>query len=83
MPGIFWLVPVISLVTILFIIYLARYVLAKDTGTPKMREVGDMIFEGAWAFLNRQYRTIGILSIFVAVAVGVVVGALVRRQHPR
>ncbi len=76
MPGIFWLVPVISLVTILFIIYLARYVLAKDTGTPKMREVGDMIFEGAWAFLNRQYRTIGILSIFVAVAVGVVVGVL-------
>jgi K(+)-stimulated pyrophosphate-energized sodium pump len=76
MPGIFWLVPVISLVTILFIIYLARYVLAKDTGTPKMREIGDMIFEGAWAFLNRQYRTIGILSILVAVAVGVVVGVL-------
>jgi K(+)-stimulated pyrophosphate-energized sodium pump len=76
MPGIFWLVPVIALVTIIFIVYLARYVLAKDTGTPKMKEVGDMIFEGAWAFLNRQYRTIGILSIFIAVTVGVVVGLL-------
>ncbi len=76
MPGIFWLVPIISLVTVIFIIYLARYVLAKDTGTAKMKEVGDMIFEGAWAFLNRQYRTIAILSVFVAVAIGVVVGLL-------
>ncbi|APV43822.1 K(+)-stimulated pyrophosphate-energized sodium pump [Dehalogenimonas formicexedens] len=76
MPGIFWIVPVIALVTVLFIVYLARYVLAKDTGTPKMREVGDMIFEGAWAFLNRQYRTIGILSVFVAIFVGIVVGLL-------
>jgi len=76
MPGIFWLVPIISLVTVIFIIYLARYVLAKDTGTPKMKEVGDMIFEGAWAFLNRQYRTIAIISIVVAVAIGVVVGLL-------
>ena len=58
MPGIFWLVPVVALVTVIFIIYLARYVLAKDTGTPKMKEIGDMIFQGAWAFLNRQYRTI-------------------------
>jgi len=82
MPGIFWLVPVISLVTILFIVYLARYVLAKDTGTPKMKEVGDMIFEGAWAFLNRQYRTIGILSIVVAVAVGVIVGLLSGENTP-
>ncbi|KTB49059.1 sodium-translocating pyrophosphatase [Dehalogenimonas alkenigignens] len=82
MPGIFWLVPVISLVTVLFIVYLARFVLAKDTGTPKMREVGDMIFEGAWAFLNRQYRTIGILSIFVAVAVGAIVGLLSGENTP-
>ncbi|XUX00811.1 MAG: sodium-translocating pyrophosphatase [Dehalogenimonas sp.] len=76
MPGIFWIVPVICLVTVLFIIYLARYVLAKDTGTPKMKEVGDMIFEGAWAFLNRQYRTIAMLAVITAVVVGVVVGLL-------
>ena len=76
MPPIFWLVPIISLITVIFILYLARYVLAKDTGTPKMKEVGDMIFEGAWAFLNRQYRTIGILSIVVAIGIGVLVGLL-------
>ncbi len=33
-----------------------------------------MIFEGAMAFLRRQYRTIAMLSIFVAVAIGLIVG---------
>jgi K(+)-stimulated pyrophosphate-energized sodium pump len=41
-----------------------------------MKEIGDMIFEGAWAFLKRQYRTIGIISVIVAVAIGVIVGLL-------
>jgi K(+)-stimulated pyrophosphate-energized sodium pump len=41
-----------------------------------MEEIGGMIFEGAWAFLKRQYSTIGWLSIIVAVAVGALVGLL-------
>jgi K(+)-stimulated pyrophosphate-energized sodium pump len=76
MPGIFWIVPIVCLITVIFTIYLARDVLRKDTGTPKMKEIGDMIFEGAWAFLKRQYRTIGIISIIVAVVIGVLVGLL-------
>lgn len=35
-----------------------------------------MIFEGAWAFLKRQYTTIGWLSIVIAVVVGALVGLL-------
>jgi K(+)-stimulated pyrophosphate-energized sodium pump len=41
-----------------------------------MEEIGGMIFEGAWAFLKRQYSTIGWLSIIVAVVVGTLVGVL-------
>jgi K(+)-stimulated pyrophosphate-energized sodium pump len=41
-----------------------------------MKEIGDMIFEGAWAFLKRQYSTIGILSLVVAVIIGVLVALL-------
>jgi len=41
-----------------------------------MEEIGGMIFEGAWAFLKRQYSTIGWLSIIVAVVVGALVGLL-------
>src|SRR4030066_2168245 len=76
MPGIFWLVPVAGLVTVVFAIMLARNVLRADAGTPKMKEIGDMIFEGAWAFLKRQYTTIGILSLLVAVIIGVLVALL-------
>ena len=48
---------------------LARQVLAADTGKPEMRAISDAIREGAEAFLSRQYRTIGILSIVAALAI--------------
>jgi len=76
MPGIFWMVPIAGLVTVIFAILLTRNVLRRDPGTPKMKEIGDMIFEGAWAFLKRQYSTIGILSLVIAVIIGVLVALL-------
>src|SRR4030042_5426850 len=76
MPGIFWLVPIAGLITVIFSILLARNVLRRDPGTPKMKEIGDMIFEGAWAFLKRQYSTIGIFSLVIAVIIGVLVALL-------
>ncbi|MBM3174430.1 MAG: sodium-translocating pyrophosphatase [Chloroflexi bacterium] len=76
MPGIFWIVPIAGIATVLFAIYLAVNVLRRDPGTPKMKEIGDMIFEGAWAFLKRQYSTIGALSVVVAVIIGILVALL-------
>jgi K(+)-stimulated pyrophosphate-energized sodium pump len=76
MPSIFWIVPIAALVTVIFAALLARNVLRRDAGTPKMKEIGDMIFEGAWAFLKRQYSTIGILALVVAVIIGVLVALL-------
>jgi K(+)-stimulated pyrophosphate-energized sodium pump len=76
MPGIFWVVPIAGVLTVLFAVWLAMNVLRRDSGTPKMKEIGDMIFEGAWAFLKRQYGTIAIYSIVLAVIIGVVVGLL-------
>ena len=48
---------------------LAREVLAADTGKPEMRAIADAIREGAEAFLSRQYRTIGLLSVVAAAAI--------------
>jgi K(+)-stimulated pyrophosphate-energized sodium pump len=76
MPGIFWIVPIAGVITVLFAIYLANNVLRRESGTPKMKEIGDMIFEGAWAFLKRQYSTITILSVVVAAIIGIIVGLL-------
>jgi K(+)-stimulated pyrophosphate-energized sodium pump len=55
-----------GLIAVLFAIYLARDVLSRDTGTVEMQAVAGTIFEGAVAFIRRQYSTIGILALEVA-----------------
>ena len=69
-----WIVPVAGVVTILFAFYMAWDVLRRDTGNDAMRAVASAIFEGAMAFLKRQYRTIGILAIVTAVLIGFLIG---------
>src|ERR687897_2058493 len=56
----------VSCLSLVFAVYLARWVLARDTGTPKMREISDAIKEGAEAFLSRQNRTIILMSVMLA-----------------
>jgi K(+)-stimulated pyrophosphate-energized sodium pump len=48
---------------------LARNVLAADTGTPKMKEIALAVQEGAEAFLKRQFRTIGIIVVPLAILI--------------
>lgn len=68
-----YVIPTAGLLAILFALYLARKVLGADTGTEAMREVHGTIFEGAVAFVKRQYLTIGILAIVGAFFVGGVI----------
>src|SRR5436309_10900643 len=60
---------------------LRGFVLRQDNGTPEMRRVSDAIQEGAQAFLRRQYKTIGLLSIALAVLIYVLY-AFFRQLHP-
>ncbi|MGZ8527641.1 MAG: sodium/proton-translocating pyrophosphatase, partial [Candidatus Limnocylindrales bacterium] len=62
-----------GLIAVLFAVYLARDVLRRDQGTEAMQDVAGTIFEGAVAFIRRQYTTIGILALVGAVVVGVVI----------
>ncbi|MGA9047563.1 MAG: sodium-translocating pyrophosphatase [Dehalococcoidia bacterium] len=75
-PPIFWIVPVAGVLTLAFAAWLIVSIMRKPTGTPKMKEIGDMIFEGAWAFLKRQYGTIAIYSVFVAIIIGFIVARM-------
>ena len=77
-----WMVPVTGAAAVLFALWLAYDVLRRDTGTPAMQEIADMIFEGAMAFLSRQYRTIAILALLTSVGVAVLVGAISNGVHP-
>src|SRR5438105_3258324 len=49
--------------------YLMRGVLATDQGTPKMIEIATAIQEGALAYLKRQFRTIAVILVPLAVVV--------------
>ena len=71
-----WMVPASGALAALFALWLARDVLRRDTGTPEMQDIANMIFEGAMAFLRRQYGTIAVLSIVVAAVITIVVGAV-------
>ena len=67
--GWLWLALGISVLALLTVFYFAQYVLRADTGTEQMRTISDAIREGAEAFLRRQYRTIGILSVVLAILI--------------
>ena len=61
-----YLVLGISVIGLLFAVYLLRDVLRRDVGTPQMREISDAIKTGAEAFLRRQNRTIATMAIALA-----------------
>ena len=56
----------ISILGLAFAGYLIKWVLARDTGTPAMREVSDAIKSGAEAFLRRQNKTIATMAAGLA-----------------
>jgi K(+)-stimulated pyrophosphate-energized sodium pump len=69
-------VPVAGFTGVAFALWLAWDVLRRDTGTDAMRDVASMIFEGAMAFLKRQYQTIAILAVVTGVLITIIVGAV-------
>jgi K(+)-stimulated pyrophosphate-energized sodium pump len=75
------LVIAISFFSLLFAVYLARYVLRHDMGTDKMQEISNAIKEGAEAFLSRQNRTIILFASVLAVLIFLLY-AFVRTPSP-
>jgi len=70
---ILWVIPIAGLAAIAFAMYLAWDVLRADTGTPAMQDIAGTIYEGAVAFIRRQYQTIGILAIGGTVVIGLII----------
>ena len=67
----FWLIfsAVTALLALAVGFYLMRGVLAADEGTPSMIEIARAIQEGAMAYLRRQFKTIAVILIPLAVVV--------------
>jgi K(+)-stimulated pyrophosphate-energized sodium pump len=60
-------VAVVALAALAIGFVLRREVLAAGEGTSKMQEIGRAVQEGATAYLNRQFRTLGIFVVIVFV----------------
>ena len=60
-----------AILAILFGIVSARWILRQPTGNERMVAIATAIQEGARAYLNRQYLTIGIAGMVLFVLVGV------------
>jgi K(+)-stimulated pyrophosphate-energized sodium pump len=67
----FWLFFSVAtaLLAILVGFVLSRDVLKADQGTPKMQEIARAIQEGAMAYLKRQFKTIAIILVPLAILV--------------
>jgi K(+)-stimulated pyrophosphate-energized sodium pump len=76
----FWLVfsAITAIVAIGVGFALMRGVLASDQGTPSMIEIAKAIQEGAMAYLRRQFRTIAVILVPVAVVVFVTSTSIVK-----
>jgi K(+)-stimulated pyrophosphate-energized sodium pump len=68
------LAPISGLVSMLTAFYLFFYVSQRESGNEKMRGVAEAIREGSMTFLRRQYATLGVFALVMAVILAIFLG---------
>ncbi len=71
-----YIAMICGVIAVLYGIMTSRQVLGMSAGNARMVEVSAAIQEGAGAYLRRQYTTIAIVGIVVAIIIGVFLGSL-------
>ncbi len=64
-----------SIVALLYGAISIKWILGLPTGNDRMREISAAVQEGASAYLNRQYTTIGIVGVILLIVIFIALGA--------
>ncbi len=74
MPSTLTLVIFCGIASLIYGILAIRSIISAPQGSDRMKEIASAIQEGASAYLNRQYQTIGIVGIVICVLLGLKLG---------
>tara|TARA_B100000519_G_scaffold137971_1_gene119484 strand:- start:4562 stop:6814 length:2253 start_codon:yes stop_codon:yes gene_type:complete len=67
LPFAWWIVPVGSIIALFFAYIFYREVMKQSEGTPAMVEIAQTVREGAMAYLNQQYKVVGVVFFLLCV----------------
>jgi K(+)-stimulated pyrophosphate-energized sodium pump len=66
-----WFALICAVIAIVYGAISIKWIMAQPTGNDRMREIAAAVQAGAMAYLNRQYTTIAVVGVILAVAIGV------------
>jgi len=67
-----WICVIVGLVGAGVVAYFVRYVLRQEEGSARLKEISAAIREGGLAFIHREYRTLAVVVVVVAIILAVV-----------
>lgn len=75
MDKLFYLVPAMGLLGLLYTYVKFNWVSKQDAGSDRMKEISNYIAEGAMAFLKAEWKILGYFVVIVAILLGVMAQA--------
>ena len=67
-----WICIIAGLLAAGVVAFFVRYVLKQDQGSQKIKEISAAIKEGGLAFIHREYRTLAIVAVVIAIVLAVI-----------
>ena len=75
MDKLFYLVPALGLLGLLYTFVKFKWVVKQDAGSERMKEISNYIAEGAMAFLKAEWKILGYFVVIVAILLGIMAQA--------